>query len=331
MILVAALSHHREASPSIPLAWREGQLCVAVTLEPGRSAWFLLDTGARSSIMTERVYTRLVAEGAKPEEDGTITVPSGQLGEISLSDLRFGREEARGSEPLEGSVDGRLGMDLLARYQVGLDLREKTLRFWPAGVPVEGWFTGPSEERLRVPLSERPEGWGVPMEVGNLTVPMVLDTGASETFIHTDVAALVQGAKKAKRDERTVPFYDGLHHVRSLTVRSVGIGGVSLGPRTIRFADVPRMVGLVGRDLLSPLKVLLDYPGGQATLAGVEGVRLPTENGPTVTLPNGVVVHWPLGSVATAPPGCAYTLPRGYREVFNRDESVDLVPGKSSR
>lgn len=326
MILVSALALQREAS--LPLAWREGQLCVAVTLDAGRPAWFLLDTGARSSIVTARVYARLLAGGAKPGEDGTITVPDAHLGELPISDLRFGQEEPRGSEPLEGSVDGRLGMDLLARYQVGLDLREKTLRLWPAGTSVDGWFTGPSEERLRLPLSERPEGWGVPLDVGNLTVPMVLDTGASETFVHTDVAALVQGAKKAKRDERTVPFYDGLHHVRALTVRSMGIGGVSLGQRTIRFASVPRMVGLLGRDLLSPLKVLLDYPGGQATFAGVEGARLPAENGPTVTLPNGVVVHWPLGAVATAPPGCAYTLPRGYREVFNRDESVDLVPSR---
>lgn len=167
----------------------------------------------------------------------------------------------------------------------------------------------------------------MPVEIGNLTVPMVLDTDASETFVHTDVAAWLRGARKAKRDERTV-FYDGLHHVRSYAVRPLGLGGTSFGERTIRAASVPRLVGLLGRDLLTPLKILLDYPAGEATFAGAEGPPLPPRDGPSVTLPSGVVVHWPLGATATAPPGCAYILPRGYREVFNQDESIDLVPPK---
>ena len=321
MILAAAIALRQEASPPIALGWRDGQLCVPLDVGEERPVWLLLDTGARRSTLGRTAFERLRAKGTVGE-DGTLTLRGASIGGYPLPPLRFA------GETNDDPPDGCLGVDLLSRYRVGLDLREKTLRLWPVGRTPDGWFTGPPEERVQVALVERTEGWCVPVEVGNLTVPMVLDTGASATFLHADVAALLRGAKKAKREDPPMTFYDGQHRVRAYSVRPVGLGGASFGTRTIRVARVPRMVGLLGRDLLSPLKALLDYPASKATFAGFEFVPLPPRNGPTVTLSSGVVVHWTLGEVANAPPGCAYTLPRGYREVFNRDESVDLVPPK---
>ena len=309
------------ASPPIPLAWRSGMLCVPVQVE-GRSLWFLLDTGSHRTFLTRRGRERLAGE-PKVEKDGTFPARLGTYPVLLPQD-----DEAAGRDGFEVPVDGFLGIDFLQNYRVGLDLREKTLRLWPNGVPAEGWFTLPVEELLQVPLTKRPEGWCVPLEVGNLTVPTVLDTGASATFLHRDVAALLKGAKKAKRDAGDFPFYDGLHRVRTYLVPNVGLGRVSFGERAISVASVPMMVGLLGRDLLAPLKVLLDYPAGQAIFAGAEGLPLPIAEGPDVTLPSGVVVHWPRGVVVKAPAGCAYTLPPGYREVLNADETISLIPPK---
>lgn len=317
--------HRQAASPPILLSWREGQLCAPVKIGDG-TFWFLLDTGCGQSFLTRRALARLTAAGAKSAADGTLTLDDVRIGGFSVGTVQFDEEDP--AAPVDGSFDGYLGADLLERYEVGLDLRERTLRLWPAGTKPEGWFTAPPEALLKVPFTERNEGWCVPVEVGNLTVPMVLDTGASATFLHTDVAAYLKGARKTKGIPPSAPFYDGLHQVRTYTIPSVGMAGLSFGERTVGVASVSRMVGLLGRDLLSPLKILLDYGGGTATFAGAIGDPLPIFGGPSVTLPDGVVVHWPRGVVANAPPGCAYVLPPGYREVFNRDESISLVPPK---
>ena len=310
-----------QASPPIPLAWRSGMLCAPVLID-ARPLWFLLDTGSHRTFLTRRGRERLAGE-PKVEKDGTLAAKLGGYSVLLPID-----EAAEGRHGLDLPVDGFLGVDFLKGYRVGLDLREKTLRLWPRGVAAEGWFTLPVEELLQVALTERPEGWCVPLEVGNLTVPMVLDTGASATFLHTDVAALLKGAKKAKRDAGDFPFYDGLHRVRTYLVPNVGLGRISFGERAVSVANVPQMIGLLGRDLLAPLKVLLDYPAGRAVFAGAEGPPFPFASGPGVTLPSGVTVHWPSGVVVKAPAGCAYSLPPGYREVLNADESVSLVPPK---
>ena len=313
----------RATNPPVPLAWRDGRLCVPVRLG-GQPMWFLLDTGCARSFLTRRAYERLAAAGAVPAEDGSLTLDGARVGEVPLGTVRLAKEDPDAA--VDDPVDGFLGADVLRRYQVGLDIRERTLRLWPADARVDDWLTAPAEARLRVPFQERLEGWCVPVEIGNLTVPMVLDTGASATFLHTDVAAFLRGARKAKGTRAT--FYDGMHGVRTYAVPGVGLAGASFGERTVGVASVSRMVGLLGRDLLSPLKILLDYGRGTATFAGAGAEPLPAFGGPSVTLPNGVVVHWPRGAVGSAPPGCAYVLPPGYREVFNRDESVTLVPPK---
>ena len=330
MILYAAPPFRAPAEPSppIPLAWRAGLLCVPVAVGGAKPLWFLLDTGAHRSFVSHRARERLIASGVRVGTDGTMVVKDARIGSYPVPALRLDDEGTENRNGLDLPVDGYLGVDFLRWYRVGLDLREKTLRLWPAERTAEGWFTLPPEELVQVPLRERPEGWCVPVEVGNLTVPMVFDTGASATFLHTEVAALLKGAKKAKRDAGDFPFYDGVHRVRTYLVPQVGLGDVSFGERAISVASVPQMVGLLGRDLIAPLKVLLDYPGGKAVFAGMEGLRLSTQDGPGVTLASGVVVHWPRGVVVKAPAGCAYTLPPGYREVLNGDESVDLVPPK---
>ena len=287
--------------------------------------WMVVDTGARRSFLARSTVRRLLDSGAQTQSDGSLAVEDLRIGGYPVGALRLAPDGTDDESHL-AAAEGLLGMDLLHRYRVGLDLREKTLRLWPAGTEVRDWFTAAPESLVRLPIQERPEGWCVPVEVGNLTVPMVLDTGSSDTYVHTEVAKSLRGARKAKRDPGTLRFYDGLHRVRAYTVPTLGLGGVSLGERTVGVASVPRMVGLLGRDVFGSLKLLLDYPAGTATLAGLEGGALPVLDGPAVTYPNGVVVRWPRGVVVSAPLGCAYTLPAGYREVVRADESVDLVP-----
>ncbi len=301
----------------------------------GKPTWFLLDTGSYRSFLTKRALLRLQAAGAKLSEDGTLTIKSVSVGGYAVPPVSFAPEAEQFEFTVDGAADGYLGMDFFSKYKVGLDIGQKLLRLWPAGadsaVAQKDFFAGPSfGPAWSAPILNRPEGRCVAVDVGNLTVPMVLDTGCPDTMIHSDLASKLIGAKRGKASAAN--FYNGLHNVRSYTVPSMSIGGVALEERSVSVAGVARLVGLLGRDLLAPLKILIDYPGSSVHFIKtrpdfVDGG--PEEyDGPQVTLQTGVVVHYPRGVVAHVPAFCLYTLPPGYREVFKNDETVDLVPTK---
>lgn len=320
-------------SPPIRLAWREGLLCVPIALMGDKPTWFLLDTGCYRSLLTRRAYARLKAAGAVVGEDGTLTAGAASVGGYSVPPLKFGREADSFEFTVEGAADGYLGIDFLERYRIGIDLREKTLRLWPANADFSNaskeWFSG--TKAWTAPILNRPEGKCLIVDLGNLSVPMVLDTGCPDTFLHTDVAALLRDAKKG--GSVSAMFYNGLHKIRSYMVPSVAIGGMALPNRSVSVAAVARMIGLLGRDLLSPLRVLIDYPGARIHFVKTATDPImppsPVYEGPKVTLLNGIVVRYPRGAVAHVPASCTDSAPPGYREVVRADESIDLVPTRS--
>ena len=323
------------ASPPIGLAWRQGLLCVPIGLMGGKPTWFLLDTGCYRSLLTRRAYARLRAAGAEISEDGTLTARGASVGGYSVPPLRFGRESDRFDFTVDGAADGYLGMDFLEHYRVGLDLGEKKLRLWPSAIEspkaTKEWFAPIAGTKVwDAPLLSRGEGKCVFVDVGNLTVPMVVDTGCPDTFLHTDVADLLADAKKG--GSVSAMFYNGMHKIRTYTVPLVGIAGLSLPDRSISVAAVTRMVGLLGRDLLAPLRVLIDYPAARMFFAKTEfdptEVPMTVYDGPRVTLLNGVVVRYPQGAVAHVPAFCTYAAPAGYREILHADQSMDLVPAR---
>jgi hypothetical protein len=324
-------------SPPISLSWREGFLCVPVSLMGGRPTWFLLDTGSYRSFLTKRAFNRLQAAGAKVLEDGSLTIKSVSVGGYSVPPINFAPEAEQFEFTVDGAADGYLGMDFFSKYKVGLDIGQKVLRLWPAGadtnVARKEFFAGQTfGSAWSAPILDRPEGYCVAVDVGNLTVPMVLDTGCPDTMIHSDLASKLIGAKRGKASAAN--FYNGLHNVRSYSVPFMAIGGVPLDEKSVSVAGVARLVGLLGRDLLAPLKVLIDYPGSKVhfikTRADLLGPSPVEYDGPQVTLQSGVVVRYPRGVVAHVPAFCLYTLPPGYREVFKNDETVDLVPTKGA-
>jgi hypothetical protein len=148
--------------------------------------------------------------------------------------------------------------------------------------------------------------------------------------LHSEVADLLADAKKC--GSVSAMFYNGMHKIRTYTVPLVGIAGLSLPDRSISVAAVTRMVGLLGRDLLAPLRVLIDYPAARMFFAKTEfdptEVPMTVYDGPRVTLLNGVVVRYPQGAVAHVPAFCTYAAPAGYREILHADQSMDLVPAR---
>lgn len=322
----------RASSPPIPLVVRDGSLCVSLTLAGGSARWFVLDTGSARSYLTPRAYARLAADGARVSDDGTLTVRGASLSGFAAPPIPFARESDGFLFSVESAADGTLGRDFLARYRVGLDLAEGTMRLWPPGATsdeaVRAWLPPAA---WVAPIETRPEGPCVTMDLGNLSVPMLIDTGCAETFLHSEVAEQLRDAPR-KRGSARFAFYNGIHRVRFYAVRSTSVGGLSLGERTINAAAVPRMVGLLGRDVLLSLRTLIDYPAGRMHVALKRPAPPRTAplayDGPRVAMPNGVVVRWPRDVVVHVPAWATYTLPDGYREVSHDDESVDLIPPK---
>jgi len=284
-------------------------------------------------LLTRRAYARLRAAGAEIGEDGTLTARTASISGYPVPPLRFGRESDSFDFTVDGAADGYLGRDFLEHYRVGLDLGEKTLRLWPAAFEGQRaskeWFAAGTKV-WNAPMLNRPEGKCIFVDVGNLSVPMVLDTGCPDTFLHSDIADLLLDAKRG--GSVSAMFYNGLHKIRSYTVPSIAIAGISLPERTVSVASVARMVGLLGRDLLAPLRVLIDYPANRMLFAKAAAdageVPLTPYEGPKVTLLNGVVVRYPQGAVAHVPAFCTYSAPAGYREVLRADQSIDLVPAR---
>lgn len=325
-----ALALRQEPSPAIPLAWREGLLCVPVRVGDARTLWFLLDTGSERSYVTKRAMASLQAAGAPVDGDGVLTLDGARLGEFEVGSLHLASEAQGYVDTVDPVADGYLGLDVLGRFQVGIDFREKILRLWPAGVPVKDWFVMPTDEVPTVRIVERPEGRCVPVDLGEVTVPMVLDTGASRTFVHSDVIPYLKRAHKAKVDPKPALFFDGLHSVKAYMVPNVALGPFGLGNRRIEATRLSpaTTLGLIGRDFLAPLKLLIDFPGGKMQFVGGEGEPRPSLDGPAVTMTNGLVFRYAAGTTVRVPPRASYTLPPGYREVFRADETVDLVPPK---
>lgn len=171
--------------------------------------------------------------------------------------------------PGAGHVAGVIGSDVLRRFHVVLDPAEATLALRHPDVAL------PRGEGV-LPL-RREQGWSPRMElrvgVDGATLPMVVDTGATRTFLDGNRCGLdpfetrtVRVAGTGGTDERHIALYRV---------------GLSVGPvqrRGLVVFDRPRgrrTRGLLGLDALGTVRLELDARHGLARLSEVEVSQIP--------------------------------------------------------
>jgi len=200
----------------------DGRLVVPVQLD-GQSAEFLVDTGAEASLITpeaaqrlglrrDRHHARLLlgAGGSVVSADAEVRRYGAGSVALDAGDIAVGSA----ATSVNAHVDGLLGADLLAGFEVDLDIPQSRLGLWKAvgcGAdfdPVEG-------PHFALPEIRAAGGHVlVPVRLDGAAMLAVLDSGAAITIV-TNAAASHAGVAPAAlaRDPGGVGFGTDRHGV----------------------------------------------------------------------------------------------------------------------
>ena len=310
-----------------------GFLYVPVSLGNRAPQWFILDTGSYRSYVTARGMARLASSGVVPRKDGETGPLVASVNGVSLGATSFALDTKGFPVSLDPEADGILGLDLLTKNRIALDVRRERFRVWPTGETtpraLESWF-GAGRKPLSTELWSRGDGtvaaWAI---LGNLTLPMCVDTGSEETYLARELASALRPNVRAGADRAT--FYSGVERVVRYRVDRVGLEGLPLRVmRPVGATRMPNIPGLLGTDVLGRLRLFLDFPRGELYFTGSGQPQSPVRGaplrGPIVDLPTQVTIRYPRGEVVRVEPGCQYEAPTGYRRVSRPDGTFDLVP-----
>lgn len=245
-----------ERLAAFPIERRVNLLFVPVMIR-GQPARLLLDTGAERSMVTEaaaqrlglirdgRRLTRLEGIGGTTTnwdvKTDTLVFGSAKIRDFQLAVGRFAQNEIDGA-----LLDGLLGVDILAAFEVEIDpaQRQATLyRARPCADALPPWrdpfivvdTTGPPRGRMLVPIT-----------LDGVNDLAILDTGAQVTSV-SERLALSTGLTRQELERDPVG-------------RSTGASDASVPTRAHRFRSL--MVG--GAQISNPVLAVLPLPEGRA-------------------------------------------------------------------
>ena len=247
--------------------------------------WFILDSGAATSIINERLANSLNlriqakiegrTSGDSSFDIGFVKGISFNLPGLDLTNQTIGTAHLEPLEPLVGrTIDGLLGYDFISRFVVEVDYAAKTLNLYD---PKAYQYSG-SGETIPITLDGN-----LPYLRGRLAVPgrdlvegkFLVDTGTSY-FLELN-KAFVERHKFLDATQKTIqPSPINSHEQgerRMGRVKNLQLGRFTIQNPVVGFsltthgvqAD-PNQDGIVGGDLLRRFKVILDYSRGKMIL-----------------------------------------------------------------
>lgn len=339
-LVLLPLSTSQEAGTTIRAGWRDGMLIIPLEKAELGTRSFLLDTGTDQAYLTPKGFARFQAAGGHLEADGTLTVEGLTLGGMPLPPINFAPEaRAYAKNPVGNAADGYIGTDALRSFRLGLNLSKNEIGLFPSAADpkavLERWFgKGGTVEATSLYRKGGGNQYALDVDVNGLTLPMLFDTGSPLTFVREDFMPFLDGATAAHGSE--VKYYDGSLQFGQARVDWVSPSGTSTGDAR-RIGIIPLKLGysgILGRDAITPYRVLLDYPAGKAYFAQTPGrvaKPRPTFDGPSATTGTGITRRWPRGVVAHVGKGWTFVCPSDYRKVSRPDGGVDLVPAYLTR
>lgn len=254
--------------PLLPDA--EGKPVVAI-LAAGRLLRMQVDSGAETSVLTTASATRLglVPSAARTVQGagGVARYPTARLtavdfGGQTIPTLTVPVMALRGGE----AVDGLIGADLLAPFQVGFDPARAAITLYRAyhcRTPHPPWpataldWTGP---------------WQIPVIGAVLDghgIAAVLDTGSASSFVDARLAPVAAAVLRADPRRRAyaaggMAVEGSLHRFGALRLGAVSLSTPRL--RVVARMPAPGIGMVIGMDLLGDRALWLDYAGRRAYL-----------------------------------------------------------------
>lgn len=275
-VLAMATASPAQRVTSLPLTapWL-GLPQVPVTLNGNVEARFIVDTAASDTVLTDDVISRLglTGRGEPAEISGATGISAIEF--YRLESLRLGTREFRSlgayslpslSAPVES--DGLIGADILRRHVVEFDIPGQKLRlFTPRtnfGLAGGNWAV--------IPFHERADGLLiVPVSIGRITMPALLDTGAVQNIVNHEAARQI-GLHLFPDSDSREPVFGASGHVQDMTQIQVSrfrIGNLAFGSSrvgitdlavfdTLGIGDGPAM--LLSTEAFANRRFIVDYP-----------------------------------------------------------------------
>lgn len=268
MILCTVLLAAAVSAKTIPFRWTPGQIEVEVSVNGKNPRWFIVDTGAEFSILSDtfakELALRMSRRGVRDFAGGVSLAFGGiELRDRDVMIMPFENFRAQ-KRPIEGII----GHDFFARYVVTIDFVAHTLT-----VIEPDAFRAPKSAKS-IPLRFVGNVAVVPvtieLEKGKpLTAYVLVDTGASQTLVlrHPFVAKhdLLRKSSSSSTAGSLENVSVTLAHVR---LARLSFAGRSFDDVTIHaYARSARIVGsatdtdgVIGNEILRRFRVTIDYP-----------------------------------------------------------------------
>ena len=280
----------QEAAPGEPrlLANLLTRMALRVVINGRRGAVFVLDTGAGRTVIAEDLAgSWALPAGAPVLVHGLTaaqTAPTAHIDRLSIGGRRVHDLVAPVFPRAMLAADGLIGLDVLGRFRLDLNIAARRVQMTPSGPDVVA--SGLAGHRAtRLPGQERPARHGrfgvliLKGFVESRDVDVFVDTGAQYSIGNLALLRSV-GGDPAGLERITVYGVTGqVLAAASGHVRDLRLGTQRLGPTPLLFADlhafrvlelIERPALLIGADLLYRFReVMLDYGRGRMAFSGL--------------------------------------------------------------
>lgn len=265
-----------EHAPGLPLdrSWH-GLPQIAVTLNGGFDANFIVDTAATKTMLTDAIIGRLGLWGRGVEARVSGSTGSAATRRFSLASLRLGAREFRQVDAFRlpnavgtNQIGGLIGADILRSHVVEFDFSANRLRL--LGTDAE--FGQDGGRWIAIPFRERMDGLLiVSVTIGPVHLPALLDTGASQTIMN-HAAARAIGLHLFPDSASREPIGGASGHVQNMhqiQISQFSLGDFAIGWSRIGVADLAifeavsigdRPAMLLSAAAFSDRRFIIDYP-----------------------------------------------------------------------
>ncbi len=221
---------------SVQLELREnGGLLIPVSIQ-NTPAYMILSLGAPLSTISRRAVTKLSLPAIRYSDSAILANGEKAKNYVQISNLAVGEihfpeqdlmidpaSDEPGRYPTPDIV-GTLGMDLLWRSDVEMDLAHKKMNLYRPGT-CRGHVVYWADHFDMVPLHRSPYGdFYFPMRLDGRTLEAAFSTGNSATTLRTDVAKRVYGFDRSSAEVESAKLPDG----RTMQFRTMQLAAAAL-------------------------------------------------------------------------------------------------------
>lgn len=290
----AALGQHAVKHYESVIPWRSGRntgLIIPVRVN-GTNASFLFDTGTGICAISDRFAEklRLMPQPARRKDGSPVLLPNGrrlqqvraetvQVGRSAAEDLRFAVHSGEMLKQLVGEpVDGIIGVEFIQDCAVLLDFPRQEIRLIDPGnlnrkelapLGMEGAFHAPFRDvKSNYEYSMR-------VRFGPIEADALLDTGAGTTYLRRSLADQLHLLPSTPPETQTT--LERTFTLQRAILPRLQVGDTSIEQLAVAYLteEVPGHPNLLGLDILSRFRVLVDYPAEEIFLKPLTQPSLP--------------------------------------------------------